>query len=190
MFASIGMGRKLRRYICLGLLVAMVPMAQGCYGHFPLTHAVYRMNGEAGGSIGEDRTQHKLVQSVLFWVLWIIPVYEVSVLADAVVLNLIEFWTGDTVDLSAVQERDGSKVALQSMANGHEAVLTVSRNGKTLAEQHVVKVSATAFEVRDASGHLTGTFQKTAEGGILLSDAQGKVIRTLTAADMAALPRK
>ncbi|HBF34764.1 TPA: hypothetical protein DDW35_09390 [Candidatus Sumerlaeota bacterium] len=189
MFTSTGMGRKLRRFVCLGMLVAMLPLAQGCYGHFPITHAVYNMNGSAGGSIGEDRTQHKLVQSVLFWVLWIIPVYQVSIFADAVVLNLIEFWTGDTVNLSAVQERDGSKVALQSTPNGHEAVLTISSNGKTLTEQHMVKVSATIFEMRDASGNLTGTFEKMPNGNVQLSDAQGKVVRTLTSADMAALPR-
>ena len=110
MSASVGLSNRLRRYVCLGLLAAMAPLALSCYGHFPLTRAVYRMNGDVGKSLGEDQTARKLVQSVVMWVLVIIPVYGVAIVADVVVLNLIEFWTGDTVDISAVQERDGLRL--------------------------------------------------------------------------------
>jgi hypothetical protein len=189
MSTSIGLNKRLRRYACLAALVAMTPLALSCYGSFPLTHAVYRMNGSVGNEIGDNRTQHNLVQSVVFWVLVIIPVYHVAMFADVVVLNLIEFWTDDTIDISAAQERDGTRVALQPSADGREAVLTVSREGKLIAEQHVVKINATTFEMRDTSGKLNGTIHKTPEGGIQLADAQGHVIRTLAAEDLAALPR-
>jgi hypothetical protein len=168
-------------------LVAIAPFSLSCYGRFPLTKAVYGMNGRAGRSFGADRTQHKLVQSVVMWVLWIIPVYEVAIFADAFVLNLIEFWTGDTIEVGSVQERDGVQVALEPKAGGHEAVLTISRDGQLLTEQHVVKVSDTVFEMRDPSGNLSGTVQKTASGGIELRDAQGQVVKTLAAEDLAAL---
>jgi len=181
--------KRRARWIVSLALIGLAPMMLSCYGHFPLTHAVYRMNGDVGRSVGNDQTEHKLVQSVVFWVLWIIPVYWVAILADALVLNLIEFWTDDTVNISSVQERNGTRVALQSAAGGHEAVLTVSRNGKLLTEQHMVKVSATAFDMRDASGKLTGMILKTPEGGIQLTDAKGRIIRTLAAEDLAALPR-
>ena len=152
MFGTTGMSRRLRRITCLGMLAAMVPLTLSCYGRFPLTHAVYNMNGDAGASLGENRTQHKIVQSVVFWVLWIIPVYEVAIFADAVVLNLIEFWTGDTVDIGSVQESNGTRVALQPSADGREAVLTVTQNGKLLTEQHVTKLNATTFEMRGPFG--------------------------------------
>jgi hypothetical protein len=178
MSLSVSLQKSLRRTIGLALIMAMAPLTLSCYGRFPLTHAVYNMNGSAGGA-GETHNQHKWIQSVLFWVLWIIPVYQVAIFADAVVLNLIEFWTGDSIDISSVQERDGVRVALESAAGGREAVLTVSRDGKLLTEQHMVKLSPTAFEMRDAAGNLTGKILKLPEGGIQLSDAQGQVIQTL-----------
>ena len=173
--------KKLHLMVCLGLLVTMMPLALSCYGRFPLTHAIYRMNGNAGG---------KVVQTVVFWFLVIVPVYSVAMFADAIIMNLVEFWTGDGVEVSSVQERDGVRVALEPATDGREAVLTVSRDGQPLTVQHMVKVSATAFEMRSATGELTGTVLKTADGGIQLGDADGRIIRTLTAADLASFPRR
>ena len=182
--------KQLCRYICVGLVVAVAPMALSCYGHFPMTKAVYRTNGNIGRSIGEDATGHKLVQSVVMWVMVIVPVYGVAMIGDAVVLNLIEFWTGNVVEVGSVEEHNGNRVALQSTDGGREAVLTISRDGKLLSEQHVIKVSPTAFEMRDASGKLTGSILKTPAGGIQLANAQGQIIQTLAAVDLAALPRR
>lgn len=172
------MKRQWRRFMCTVLLVALAPLALNCYGHFPLTHAVYRING---------KVENKLLRSVVFWILVIIPVYKTAMFADAIVLNLIEFWTGASVDISSVQERDGVQVALQSSDDGRKAVLTISQDGKVLTEQHVVKVSDAVFEMRDASGKLTGKILKTTAGAIQLTDDQGRIIRTLTAEDLAAM---
>lgn len=189
MCARIAKNRTLRQYLCMGLMVALLPFLMSCYGHFPLTRAIYRMNGHAAQSLGEDNTGRKLIQTVVMWVLIIVPVYEVGTFADLVVLNLIEFWTNEPVQIGAVQERDGTRVALEPSADGHEAVLTVMKDGQLLAEQHVIKVSDTRFEMRDASGRLSGTILKTSDGGIQLTDAQGHVVRTLAAEDLAALSR-
>jgi hypothetical protein len=190
MLTLAGIKRQMRRYACVGLLVTLAPLALSCYGNFPLTKAIYNMNARAGGEIGEDRTQHNLVRSVVMWVLIIVPVYEVGMFADVVVLNLIEFWTGDKVQIGSVQEQDGTQVAFQPSPDGNEAVLTVSRDGRRLVEQHLVKISATTFEMRDASGNLTGTVVRTAEGGVQLADARGQVVQTLAAEDLAALHRR
>ena len=190
MSTSGGLRKKLCRYICLGLLIAMAPLAlSGCYGRFPLTKAVYRINGNVGDSIGGSGRGGQVVQSLVMWVMIIIPVYKVAMIVDVLVLNLIEFWTGNAIEVSSVQECDGIRVAFQSTADGREALLTVSRNEDLLTVQRVVKVSATAFEMRDASGKLNGMILKTPAGDIQLTDAQGRVIRTLAAADLAALPR-
>ena len=55
-----------------------------CIGSFGLTGKVYSWN----------KNQEKWVDELLFLALCIVPVYEVSLFIDAVVLNTIEFWTG------------------------------------------------------------------------------------------------
>jgi len=190
MFTSVGLSKKLCWYVCLGLLIAMAPLALiGCYGSCPLTKAVYRLNGNVGDSIGGNGRGGQVVQSLVMWVLIIIPVYKVSMIVDVLVLNLIEFWTGDTIEISSVQECDGLRVALQSTADGDETLLTVSYNEELFPTQHVVKVSPTAFEIRDDSGNLNGMIHKTSVGDIQLTDGKGRIIRTLAAEDLAALPR-
>ncbi len=60
------------------------PLA-GCYGSFSLTKRLYRWNGGLGS---------KFAESAVMWALIIIPVYELSLLGDFVLFNLIEFWSG------------------------------------------------------------------------------------------------
>jgi len=165
----------------------MAPMALSCYGFFPMTKAVYRTNGNIGRTLGEDATSRRLVQTGAMYLMVIIPVYGVAMIGDAIVLNLIEFWTGNVVEIGSVQERNGTRVALEPAANGQEAVLKVSRDGILLSEQHVIKVSANAFEMRDASGTLNGRVLKTPTGGFQLANAEGQIIRTLSAADLETL---
>ena len=57
----------------------------GCYGKFNLTKKLYEWNGKVGD---------KWVNSIVMWVLFILPVYEVVGFVDFVILNVIEFWTG------------------------------------------------------------------------------------------------
>ncbi|KAA6319567.1 hypothetical protein EZS27_030558 [termite gut metagenome] len=56
-----------------------------CIGSFALTGKVFDWNKNVGD---------KFVNELVFLVLSIVPVYEVSLFIDSVVLNSIEFWTG------------------------------------------------------------------------------------------------
>lgn len=75
--------------IAVGLLLlaaATLPL-QSCIGSFGLTHKVLDWNNQVGT---------KFVNELVFFAFWIVPVYEVTALADLVVLNSIEFWSGNT----------------------------------------------------------------------------------------------
>lgn len=76
--------RTSQALILSGLLLAALPM-QGCYGNFNLTRKVYNWNGTLGD---------KFVKSLVMCVMIIVPVYGLAGLADLVILNLVEFWTG------------------------------------------------------------------------------------------------
>jgi len=69
----------------LTVLVVIAASLQGCYGKFALTRKVYALNGQVSD---------KFLRSGLTWVFLIVPVYGIAGLADFVVFNTIEFWSG------------------------------------------------------------------------------------------------
>lgn len=69
------------------LLAAVASLSlQSCIGSFALTNKVLTWNQQCGS---------KFVNELVFFAFWVIPVYEVTSLADIVVLNSIEFWSGN-----------------------------------------------------------------------------------------------
>ncbi len=173
--------RNRRAWVISAMLVAMAPFVfGGCYGGFPLTKTIYKLNGGISHS--------KIVQTVTFWVFVIFPVYEIGMLADAIVFNLVEFWTGEEIlAVGPTMDSNGNLVCLTPSADGREAVLTVSRDGRVIAQESFLKVSDTVFEVRDAQGNLNGKVLKSPDGTINLTDSNGTVVRTLPAGAFAAL---
>lgn len=57
-----------------------------CYGTFPLTRKIYRVNGDV---------KDKFLRSALTWAFAIVPVYGLAALADFIAFNTIEFWSGN-----------------------------------------------------------------------------------------------
>ena len=56
-----------------------------CIGSFSLFNSVLKWN---------QHVDNKFVNELVFIAFWILPVYEVAALADLVVINSIEFWSG------------------------------------------------------------------------------------------------
>ena len=52
---------------------------------------------------------NKFVNELVFIAFWILPAYEVCAIADVLVLNSIEFWSGDNpaADVGSVKKVDG-----------------------------------------------------------------------------------
>ena len=57
-----------------------------CIGSFSLTNRVLNWN---------KNVSNKFVNEVVFFAFWVLPVYEVTVAADLLVINSIEFWSGN-----------------------------------------------------------------------------------------------
>jgi hypothetical protein len=68
--------------LILSLSLFLLP---GCYGNFNLVRDIYKWNGTVGD---------KWVNSIVTWVLIIVPVYAIAGFIDFCILNVIEFWTG------------------------------------------------------------------------------------------------
>ncbi|MHC4591549.1 MAG: DUF3332 family protein [Planctomycetota bacterium] len=174
----IGKLTRARRAVALALLAAMAPVTVGCFGRFPLTRGVYKINEAMPTSI---------LETVVFWAFLILPVYSGAMLIDAVILNLIEFWTGLSIPTSTSADEAGSKVVLEPSADGEQALLTVSKDGQVVTQVCFARVSDTVCEVRDSQGNLAGMAIRTQGGDLQLTDARGVVVQTITAAQLAQL---
>ena len=173
---------RVRSWAVALVLVALVPMTAGCFGRFPLTKAVYKFN--------KDVSQDEVVQSVAFWALMVVPVYGAASLADVLVIHLLEFWSGDRVDVGRVTAEDGAELVLRPSADGREAVLTVSKAGQVVSRTTFVWVSDTECAVRGTGGTLAGKVLRSSDGGLRLTDASGATVRTLSAEALAAVPSR
>jgi len=141
-----------------------------CYGGFNLTRKLHRWNGTMGG---------KWINWLIFLLLTIVPVYEVCLLVDALVLNSIEFWSGHNP---------------VSVAAGDAKVLRVVR----VAEDRVriERQDAPSLEVQlgdrfadlhvEGYGPLARIFEDD-DGNTLLFDRAGKLTHVYSGESMSAL---
>ena len=100
----------------VAVLLSMSLILSSCIGSFNLTNKVKDWNGGLG---------NKFVNELIFIGLHIIPVYELTIMADILVLNSIEFWTGSSAlskkenSTKIVKNQKGEDVAITSCADGY-----------------------------------------------------------------------
>lgn len=68
------------------LLLISTLTFQSCIGSFSLTNKVLTWN---------KNVNNKFVNELVFFAFWVLPVYEVTAAADLLVINSIEFWSGN-----------------------------------------------------------------------------------------------
>ncbi len=93
--------RKTKFTVAVVCALAASMMLPSCIGSFTLTNKLLSWNKTVGD---------KFINELVFFAFWIVPVYEVAALADVVVLNSIEFWSGDNPVASGtkvIQGNDG-----------------------------------------------------------------------------------
>lgn len=75
------------KFLTLAIVLALVSGSTltSCIGSFKLTNKLLTWN---------RNIDNKFVNELVFVAFWILPVYEVSGLADLLVINSIEFWSG------------------------------------------------------------------------------------------------
>jgi len=99
----------------LALLFSAALILSSCIGSFQLTNKVKDWNDNVGG---------KFANEVVFLAFHVIPVYEVCMFVDAVVLNSVEFWTGnrlvaDAGERQMIKNSFGKDVEIKTLKNGY-----------------------------------------------------------------------
>lgn len=97
------------------LLLAATIMLSSCIGSFRLTNKIKDWNSSVS---------NKWVNEVIFLAFHIVPVYEIAMFVDALVLNSIEFWSGKSAavkvgDTKVVKNSQGQDVEITAMENGY-----------------------------------------------------------------------
>lgn len=89
-----------KRYLSVAVVIALVGsmMSTSCIGSFSLTNKLLSWNKSIG---------NKFVNELVFIAFCIVPVYEVTALADVLVLNSIEFWSGNNALAKGTKVIDG-----------------------------------------------------------------------------------
>ena len=107
--------------VFLSIALASTLLLSSCLGSFRLTNKCYTWNK----SIGD-----KWINELVFIGLNIIPVYDICILADAVIFNSIEFWTGNNpvAKNTEIIDTDNGQYLVETNENGY----TITKDGKTV----------------------------------------------------------
>ena len=174
------------------LAVAAGMFLSGCYGPFLLTRKVWNWNGE----VSDNKW---VVEVVYLLTAHLLPVYGIAMLADAIIFNSVEFWTGENWltesnaqgvshtkrivrgDSEAVLTRTGDRLQIEQFKDGVQvSSLRMQRQGNTTL----------AYDGNDA---LLFTAQTLPDGQVLVTDASGRHVATYTEEDarkfLASVPR-
>lgn len=98
-------------------------MFTSCIGSFKLTNKLLTWNHSIG---------NKFVNELVFVAFWILPVYEVSGLADILVINSIEFWSGSNPVAKGKKYIDGKDGRYLVECDGKGYTITSENDGSVV----------------------------------------------------------
>ena len=135
------------RILAVVLCGSMLSMTS-CIGSCSLTNRLLGWNQHVG---------NKFVNELVFFAFWVLPVYEVSGLADLLVLNSIEFWTGDNPMAKGdkIIEGNDGKYLVKTDDKGYEII---SLNDKSSVRLDFDKDSKTWSYTAAGESHELFTF--------------------------------
>jgi hypothetical protein len=139
---------SIRKLVCAAVLAAFTcASVGGCYGKYALFNKAHKWMGQIGD---------KWINSVVHFVISV-PVFGVCLFADAVIFNVIEFWTGSNpvaMNSDTYEETDGNgnKVYAVRNADGSLSVTMTdvlgNKSGFTLErDENVISAKDTDGEI-------------------------------------------
>jgi hypothetical protein len=108
-----------------------------CFGKFAITRKLYQFV-DGINLEGQSSLLNKFVKSVVMWLCFIFPVAGLAFAVDLIVINLIEFWTGDNIvdsSKSAINSKTlspGKNLSFESAEKGTKLTMARSADGETM----------------------------------------------------------
>jgi len=115
--------RKTYFSVAVACLLGASLLGSSCIGSFQLTNKLLNWNKQIGS---------KFVNELVFFAFWVLPVYEVSALADILVLNSIEFWSGNNPVASGKKVIEGNDGRYLVECDGKGYTITAENDGSVV----------------------------------------------------------
>lgn len=130
--------RKSKKTVALAILLGGSVMFSSCVGSFGLFNRIASWNQSVG---------NKFVNELVFLALNIVPVYGVCYLADALVINSIEFWSGSNPmanvgTIKKVQGENGNYY-VKTIENGYN----ITKEGETASMDLIFNQESQSWNV-------------------------------------------
>ena len=150
----------------LAVMLGSCVLFSSCIGSFGLSNKVLSWNKSVGS---------KFVNELVFFAFCVLPVYEISMLADAVVLNSIEFWTGSNpvADASSkkVQGANG-EYTVQRTGNGYH----IEKEGEAVATDLIFNEQEQSWNVLTSEGEIIPLFKYNSENEVVMYMPNGNEV--------------
>lgn len=146
--------KKAKALLIAVILLGTTLTQQSCIGSFQLTKNLYNWNMDIDGRWGSE---------MVFLAMNIIPVYAVTLLADGVVLNSIEFWTGN----NPLAMNDAEKQT-RIVKNGDDSY-------KLTAEKNIIQVQKLSGDNTGETGEFV--WNEQGQNWVFQSDGQRFVLQ-------------
>ncbi len=137
-------------YLSAGLVALLCGslLTTSCIGSFSLTNRLLSWNSHVG---------NKFVNELVFFAFWVLPVYEVSALADILVLNSIEFWSGSNPMAQGTKIIEGNDGRYLVECDGKGYTITSENDGSIVRLDFDADDQTWSFEA-NGERHILFTF--------------------------------
>jgi hypothetical protein len=154
-------------------IVILAFFTTGCTGSFNLTRKVYNFH----------RSQtDKWSDELCFLIVALLPVYSLATLADAIVFNSIEFWTGkNPVEMTSIAPQ--SRMSYNTKT-GQVSVALSNNHG------FIFEHTATGVIAKNEKGQVLYSSVQSENGDVAVYNGTGKLVKNYPAGQIALLKEK
>lgn len=138
-----------------------------CIGSFQLTNKLLSWNNQIGS---------KFVNELVFFAFWVLPVYEVSGLADILVLNSIEFWSGSNPVAKGTKVIEGNDGKYLVKCDGKGYTINSENDGSIVRLDFDAKEQSWSYSIPGGEKHTIFTFVDDTHVSLPAPDGTNRVI--------------
>lgn len=118
--------KKIKKNMLVSLLLLSIFLTGNCFGKFALVRKVYEVNDSL--TFGTDGKTAGVIKSIIMIVFSFLQIYTISGAIDAIVFNLLEFWTDKNpiaVNEKSIQEisSDGQTSITKKITNNRMDII-------------------------------------------------------------------